>query len=164
MRGFTLIELLVAIAVLGVVASALFAAINPVKRINQANDARRKTDLAQIQRALEQFYQDNNGKYPPNSGPSDYRILGFSGAVNWGSSWPPYINVLPKDPKAPAKTYIYISSDGQSYQLYASLDQGGSDPQACNSGGSCSGVLAGVTCGSATDICNYGVSSPNVSP
>lgn len=55
-RGFTLIELLVVIAVLGVLAAGVFTAINPLKRINQANDVRIKSDIGQIANAMQAFY------------------------------------------------------------------------------------------------------------
>ncbi len=165
-KGFTLIELLVVIAVLGIVAGTLFTVINPAKRIGQANDSKRKTDLAQIQKALEQFYQDNNGKYPTTS--SDYRIVGFGEPISWGTPWSGYMNVLPSDPNA-VKQYVYVSlSNGQSYRLYASLDLGGNDSQACfPSGALCLGAT-GISCcvGGSNNcgVCNYGVTSPNITP
>ncbi len=55
-RGFTLIELLVVIAVLGILAAGVFVAINPLKRINQANDARIKSDIGQIANAMQAYY------------------------------------------------------------------------------------------------------------
>lgn len=55
-RGFTLIELLVVIAVLGVLAAGVFVAINPLKRIGQANDARIKSDIGQISNAMQAYY------------------------------------------------------------------------------------------------------------
>lgn len=178
-KGFTLIELLVTIAVIGVMAAAGIGLLNPVAQLQKAADARRKTDLAQIQRVLEQFYQDNNGRYPCNpdggtackSPTGDYRILGLDGnAVDWGFQWGRYISVLPKDPGS-SKKYVYVAAnDGQSYYLYASLDQGGKDLQACNvNGTACSGAVSSGAhcCTDKTDncgVCNYGVSSPNVSP
>jgi prepilin-type N-terminal cleavage/methylation domain-containing protein len=58
-RGFTLIELLVVIAVLGVLAAAIVVAINPVQKINQANDAKVKNDVAQIATAEQSYYTRN---------------------------------------------------------------------------------------------------------
>lgn len=55
-RGFTLIELLVVIAVLGVLAAGVFVAINPLKRINQANDAKIKSDIGQIANASQAYF------------------------------------------------------------------------------------------------------------
>lgn len=158
-RGFTLIELIVVMGVLAIFSSFLVATLNPMEQFKKTSDSQRKNDLVQIQRALEVYYQDF-GKYPDST---DYKIVYNSSTLGWGSAWAPYMNFLPKDPSA-SRSYIYVvSPNGQSYWIYASLERGGKDPQACNSDGSaCSNVPGGVTCGSG--ICNYGVSSPNVSP
>ncbi len=160
LTGFTLIELIVAVGVLAIFATFLLTTLNPFEQFKKAADAQRKNDLAQIQRAIEAYYQDF-GTYPASS---NNKISYNSSTLEWGSTWSPYIDVLPKDPSG-SNSYIYVSgSNGQSYFLYASLDRGGKDPQACNSAGTaCPNVPLGVTCGSGK-ICNYGVSSPNVSP
>ncbi len=140
-------------------ATFLLVVVNPFEQFKKASDTQRKSDLAQIQRALEAYYQDH-GQYPTSS---SFKIVNNSTPVSWGSTWSPYINALPKDP-SPTKNYAYVSlASGQSYELYASLDRANKDPQACKSDGSaCDGaVSASATCGG---ICNYGVSSPNISP
>jgi prepilin-type N-terminal cleavage/methylation domain-containing protein len=58
-KGFTLIELLVVIAVLGVLAAAVVVAINPVQKINQANDSKVKNDVSQIATAEQSYYTVN---------------------------------------------------------------------------------------------------------
>jgi general secretion pathway protein G len=155
--GFTLIELLVAIAIVGVMAASLFAVLNPSTQFYKANDARRKGDLKQIQTALDLYYQDN-GMYPASS---NNKILNIS----WGAAWTPYIGKLPKDPKSSKNYAYYLVPGGQSYYLYASLDRGGSDPQACNADGSvCLSAIGitGLSCGSGGAVCSYGVSSQNL--
>ncbi len=157
-KGFTLIELIVVFGILAMMSVALLATLNPLSQIQKANDSKRKSDLAQIQRALETYYQDNDG-YPLST--SGYQIPSHA----WGTSWNPYMNLLPKDPNASYK-YAYYSSDGQSYYLYASLDRGSKDPQACeslNANLECSAKPFATVkaCGGA---CNYGVTSPNKSP
>lgn len=154
--GFTLIELLVAIAIIGILAGSLFAVLNPISQFQKANDSKRKSDLKQIQNALELYYQDNNAYPLSEVSNSVNQIKGFP----WGSPWPPYIGTLPKDPSSPSKNYAYsVSSDGQTYYLYASLDKSG-DSQQCNGGNACASLPSGTTCGTGT--CSYGVSSPNV--
>ncbi len=162
-EGFTLIELLVVVGILAVLTVTLLSTFNPVDQLNKAYDARRKSDLAQIQRALQIYYQDNNS-YPQSV--SNEIAPGITPTpVPWGSPWQPYINVLPKDPGG--KTYVYYSPDGQTYYLYASLDRGSLDSQACKGvNNACSGAGSGISsyqtaCGG---VCNYGVSSPNTSP
>lgn len=144
-------------------AAGLFMVLDPVGQLQKSWDVTRKSDLSQIQKALEAYYQDN-GSYPVSSttAPS-YRIMNVSGtAVDWGqTTWTPYMAKMPKDPNS-AKYYVYYST-GQAYYLYASLDRGSNDPQVCNAGSVCANVPSGVTCGT-NAVCNYGVSSSNVSP
>lgn len=61
-EGFTLIELLVVIAIIGFLASIVLASLNQARR--KARDARRVSDIHQIQQALE-LYFDTNRSYPP---------------------------------------------------------------------------------------------------
>lgn len=90
--GFTLIELLVVIAVLGVLAAGVFVAINPLKRINQANDSRIKTDIGQIAQSLQTYYVINQS-YP----------AGIADLVTSGD--------LKTEPKTPSGTpYSYTPS------------------------------------------------------
>lgn len=63
LKGFTLIELLVVIAVLGILASVVLVAINPGERINEANDAGKKSDVGQVATALESYFTNHNGVY-----------------------------------------------------------------------------------------------------
>lgn len=165
--GVTLIELLVVISVFSLLVTGLIIAVNPTAQINKSNDAKRKSDLAQLQRVLEIYYQDK-GKYPNNPGAGNY-IINDVGGKNWGTSWSPYIAMLPKDPKS-TNTYVYFSPasgaclNNQCYFIYANLQQS-NDPQACNNGGACSSLttnsIPNNACGG---VCNYVVSSPNVSP
>lgn len=152
--GFTLIELVVVIAIVSTLAVTALALLNPFAQFQKANDARRKSDLSQIQKALESYYQDK-GVYPISAS-SPFQL-----PVAWGLSWQPYMNVLPKDPLS-SQHYVYSSSGGQYYYLYASLERGNKDSQVCNSNGSiCANVPAGASCGG---TCNYGVSSPDKNP
>lgn len=158
--GFTLIELIVAIGILGILAVAAIMALDPVAQLQKSNDTRRKSDLAQVQRALESYYQDNN-QYPITTA-APYQITG----VPWGNNWQRYMNILPMDPNS-AKKYVYYS-EGQSYYLYANLDRGALDSAVCknlDSNKECSSIgtnkIQVKFCGGP---CNYGVSSPDVSP
>jgi general secretion pathway protein G len=57
-KGFTLIELLVVIAIIGMLSALLVP--NFMGARERARDAQRKSDLKQIQKALEMYRQDQN--------------------------------------------------------------------------------------------------------
>ena len=61
--GFTLIELLVVIAIIGLLSTLSILALNQARA--RARDAKRVSDIRQIQTALEMYY-DAASKYPSN--------------------------------------------------------------------------------------------------
>jgi prepilin-type N-terminal cleavage/methylation domain-containing protein len=54
--GFTLVELLIVIALIGVLAVALVATLNPIEQVNKARDARYKNDAAEVLAGIERYY------------------------------------------------------------------------------------------------------------
>ena len=66
-NGFTLIELLVVVAIIGLLSSSVLASLNTARE--KSRDARRITDMKEIQKALELYYDDHL-LYPSNF-PSD---------------------------------------------------------------------------------------------
>lgn len=64
-KGFTLIELLVVVAIMGLLAALGVIALNQARA--RARDARRVSDVKQIQTALELYYLDNDS-YPQANG------------------------------------------------------------------------------------------------
>jgi type II secretion system protein G len=60
-QGFTLIELLVVIAIIGILSSVVLASLNTARQ--KARDAKRISDVKNIQLALE-LYFDTNSEYP----------------------------------------------------------------------------------------------------
>jgi prepilin-type N-terminal cleavage/methylation domain-containing protein len=55
-KGFTLVELLIVIALLGVLAAAVLAAINPLEQANRARDTRMRSDASQLLAALDRYF------------------------------------------------------------------------------------------------------------
>lgn len=162
-KGVTLVELLVVTGMIAAIISGLVLLLNPVQKMAQTNDAKRKSDLAQLQRALEIYYQDY-GRYPAST--SSYRISG----ANWGASWAQYMARMPADPKS-GRTYVYYNpnsgacANGQCYYVFAALEAP-RDPQMCfpASGAACAAAVSNSISNACGGVCNFGVSSPNTSP
>lgn len=117
-KGFTLIELLVVVAIIGILSSFLMANFVGIRQ--RARDGQRKSDLRQIQSALE-MYRADQGNYPTSS------------LVNCPVSAPTYfgneptcnVTYMQKVPVDPLNTgkYIYTySSGGTTYSLYSCLE------------------------------------------
>jgi len=141
-NGFTLVELIVVIAILGLLAAIGLGSFRTSQI--KGRDSQRKSDLAQIQRALELYYNDHQ-QYPLS--------VEFPGG---GGVWEDdegtlYMKEVPQDPKF--GDYLYDSADGSDYKVYARLENE-NDPGV--------GSYTGRTCGD--DDCNYGVSSENTNP
>jgi prepilin-type N-terminal cleavage/methylation domain-containing protein len=129
-KGFTLIELLVVIAIIGLLSSIVLAALNTARE--RGRDAKRLSDLEQVQNALEEYESSNNGNYPSTVGIgcpgnacgtcSGFGSKGVTGATGWVPNLAPtYISVLPTDPLPLSNglgCYIY-ESDGTDYMLEA---------------------------------------------
>jgi type II secretion system protein G len=120
-RGFTLIELLVVIAIIGLLSSVVLASLNTARA--KARDAKRFSDLAQVQTALEMYYSDY-GSYPVRSGwmgttPSCYGGGSNPNAVIPGLV-PTYMPSIPQDPSPALPSYCYLyNSNGADYKFLA---------------------------------------------
>lgn len=68
--GFTLIELIIVIAVIALLAAATFVAINPAKRVGDAQDAQRWQDATAIADAFQAYLADNRGTEPTSTSPA----------------------------------------------------------------------------------------------
>lgn len=112
-RGFTLIELLVVIAIIGILSTLLMSNFIGVRQ--RARDAQRKSDVRQIQSALE-LYRADVGSYPSNSGLAN---CGSSAQIKNGSSI--YMQIIPCDPSTGVK-YTYNTNDNNTYTLIACLE------------------------------------------
>lgn len=62
-RGFTLVELLIVIALIGVLAVAVLAAINPLEQLNRARDTGMESDASQLLAAIDRYYASQE-KFP----------------------------------------------------------------------------------------------------
>lgn len=82
-KGFTLIELLIVIAIIGFLAAAILVAVDPVRRIHEARNARRSAEVNAILNAVLNYQVDYRALYEGATGagvaPGDYGQLIISG-------------------------------------------------------------------------------------
>ncbi|MFH1430372.1 MAG: prepilin-type N-terminal cleavage/methylation domain-containing protein [Candidatus Uhrbacteria bacterium] len=118
-RGFTLIELLVVIAIIGLLATLAVIAVSSARV--KARDARRISDIKQVQSALELYAVSNSG-YPGalllelgiNTEGNEAECLNDSGFVkeaDCDSGGSVYMRVVPKYPSPPEGWYEYYGKD-----------------------------------------------------
>ena len=65
-NGFTLIELLIIIAVLAILATVVFVALNPLARYQDARNSTRWTAVNSLISAIKLYQVDHKGEYPSN--------------------------------------------------------------------------------------------------
>lgn len=61
--AFTLIELIIVISIIAILAAALFVAIDPARRLHEARNARRWSDVSTILEAIKKDQADDGGTY-----------------------------------------------------------------------------------------------------
>lgn len=138
-KSFTLIELLVVIAIIGGLSSILLP--NFMGARERARDAQRKSDLKQMQKALEMYKQDQTYPlYPTPTGGVAANGLGTCNSPFEGTSV--YLNKMPCDPSGSTPYYFDPDNPSLTYTLCACLENQ-ADPDADN--GDCDGTY---TCSS----------------
>ena len=117
-KGFTLIELIVVIAILGVLSVVLFTTIDPLDKINTANDSGVVQSIAQFGKANDAYAASKNNMFPGGATVNAaLTVLQAAGESKVTSYTPP-----------PGYTVIYLDS-----------------PDACTSGTTCTGYSFQVT-------------------
>ena len=104
--GFTLFELLVVISIIAIIIAVGTASYSSAQK--RARDARRKQDIDQVHKALEQYYAVNSA-YLVGCNPGSQFLLGS----------------LPSDPKGGTYSYSWLC-DLDSYCVCAQLEVTGS--------------------------------------
>ena len=114
-RGFTLIEIMVVVVILGILAALV--APNVIKKVDDAQIVKAKSDIRAIDGALKMFRLDNF-KYPTTDQglqalvdkPVDPNIK------NWSEGG--YLDKLLKDPWGNSYQYLYPGAEGGEYDIF----------------------------------------------
>lgn len=64
--GFTFLEILLVVAAMGILASIVIVAVNPVKQLGDTRNAARQVDVTTIVSAVYQYSIDKEGRIPPS--------------------------------------------------------------------------------------------------
>jgi len=152
-RGFTLIELLVVIAIIGILSTLAVVALNSARQ--RSRDAKRVSDIRQIQTSLELGYAEIGG-YPSSPSPivlgsANYDVMCVNGGSVFQASTTGcstmLMGLVPSNPTPNGADYLYTSATGSAtysitFELEGQTGQLGAGPNCANQ----NGIIAGSTC------------------
>lgn len=165
--GFTLLELLVVIAIIGILAAIGIGSYGTVQ--SKARDARRKSDLENVARALE-MYRNDVGSYPA-AGSANGQFAFGGGSFVHSNGTTVYMQKTPEEKRGGYGYFYEVTNVGggtnNGYYLYARLENQ-EDAAVAISGGGDPGVYQPETAGGTPwdycgNGCNYVISSTNKS-
>ncbi len=162
--GLSLMEILIIVTLIITIAVAVLILFNPKRQIEKGWDSKRKTELGQLRKILEDWYNDKNCYPRPNQICYDSVVNNtchICGRVLTPTDFSPYLKTLPCDPQHPTKKYLYQVDNVTCptwYRIYTTLSNP-ADP-AINEVGCRQYCGIGNYTGF---IYNYGISSPNTS-
>jgi type II secretion system protein G len=119
-KGFTLIELLVVIAIVGILSG--FVIVSMSSAINAAKDAKIKSDIGTITKAI-LVYAANNNTYPSGDTYPCTIGGGTTRCTTLESNLAQYLTAIPKTPSNGFYTYSY-SGTGPTFTLQSTLSTG----------------------------------------
>ncbi len=169
--GFTLIEMLVVLAIIGILSTLAFVAVNAARA--RSRDSKRAADIKQIQTALEIGYTElqaypfgtncGNGTLPCSAMLGDNTVVGGSATATilckdtntppnpiWTNDATkcaaPYMGKVPANPIPNGSSYLYNSTDNAHYSIVFTLEGGTSQLSAGVNCANSSGITAGAGC------------------
>lgn len=150
-KGFTLIELIIVIAIIAILAAAIFVAIDPARRLNESRNSRRWSDITTVLDSVIKYQADNDGTHYSTIASmtaTAYYVIGTDGSgcnttctaqttqaacVNLAAIGSNYLATVPYDPKtgSAANSDYYMMKDAN-----GAITVGACDPEGEGAGGS----------------------------
>ena len=131
-KGFTLMEILIAIAIIAILTAIGIVSYGSINR--GARNAKRKSDVGQIQSALE-LYRSDFGYYPAINTSS----LGDAKNLEDNADFLTYLSVVPTDPRDVPYMYRAMSLNQGQYYGYCIASM--LEPSDMDIDTTCSGAL-----------------------
>lgn len=149
-KGFTLIELIIVIAIIAILAAAIFVAVDPARRFNEARNSTRSSDVQTVVDSVRKYQADNQGVHYSTIAAltaGNYHTIGTcasggntdcgaqttqAACVDLSSIGTNYLSVIPKDPQTgtDALTDYYMMVDAN-----GAVTVGSCDPEGEGAGG-----------------------------
>jgi general secretion pathway protein G len=155
-KGFTLIEILIVVAIIAILASVVLVGLGPTQQAGR--DARRISDLNEVQNGLELYY--NQCGYYPGSAEATSPCGAFAQISTWAAlttslkgTTPIGISTVPSDPSANKKYQYGTSAIGDVYVLEATLENVGNSVFTGYNGASFPTVTGVTSCVGSGDYC-----------
>ncbi|MFC1615963.1 prepilin-type N-terminal cleavage/methylation domain-containing protein [Patescibacteria group bacterium] len=150
-KAFTLIEFIIVIALVAILAAAIFVAVDPGRRLHESRNAERWTDITTISNAVVKYKEDNEGNHYSTVGnlaAEEFRVIGTCTSdarktctaeitgdvcVDLSEIGSKYLSVIPVDP---------VTGTDENSDYYLGIDPNGDvvvgacDPEGEGAGGS----------------------------
>lgn len=158
--AFTLVELLIVIAIIAVLAAAIFVAVDPARRLHESRNAVRSSDVTTILEAVKKYQVDNDGAHYSTVDAltaGQYSVVGTdtsgcnsnctaqttqTSCVDLSGIGSNYLSEVPSDPSSGSDgfTDYYLSIDSN-----GAITVGACDPEQEGAGGATDTVTIEVT-------------------